>query len=142
MADPPFAVRGLGEVALRCRDLDRMWAFYRDVVGLPVLREPGEAGIGFFRVADGYRGHTAVLALFRGTGDIVSGEGASLHHLALSVDVEAQEAIRAWMAARGVETRVERFGWVGWRGVFIRDPEGNTVEFVAADPALLDPPGG
>ncbi len=36
--------------------------------------------------------------------------------------------------------RVEQFGWVGWRGIFTQDPEGNTVELVAYDAAILDTP--
>jgi hypothetical protein len=44
-----------------------------------------------------------------------------------------------WYEAHGVTYHVENFGWVGWRGVFTQDPEGNTVELVAYDPDLLDP---
>lgn len=151
MAEVPFAVRGLGEVAIRCGDLGAMWAFYRDVVGLEVLRAPDESGIGFFRIAEGYGGHTTVLALFAaeagrpelhgvGRGAPEAGPRSSLHHLALTVDAAAQPRILDWLGARGVEARVEVFGWIGWRGIFLRDPEGNTVEFVAADPAFRDPP--
>jgi len=44
----------------------------------------------------------------------------------------------AWYAANGLPYRVEHFGWVGWRGVFTEDPEGNTVELVAYDASLKD----
>ena len=63
MADRGFQVRALGEIAIRCSDMTAMEGFYRDVIGLELLarREPG---ITFFKVADGFAGHTCVLALF------------------------------------------------------------------------------
>jgi catechol-2,3-dioxygenase len=36
-----FSVRGPGEIAIRCRDLAVMAAFYRDIPGLPVLSARG-----------------------------------------------------------------------------------------------------
>ncbi len=41
----PFAVTGLDHVVLRCRDLDRMLAFYRDVLGLPEERRIDALGL-------------------------------------------------------------------------------------------------
>ena len=56
------SVRGLGEIALRVNDLDAMQKFYEDVIGLPLLnRFPNAA---FFKIADGFGGHTQMLALF------------------------------------------------------------------------------
>jgi len=56
------AVRGLGEIALRVNNLDAMQKFYEEVIGLPLMtRFPNVA---FFKIADGYGGHTQVLALF------------------------------------------------------------------------------
>ncbi len=54
------AVRALGEVALRVNDLDKSQAFYAEVIGLQLMRRFEQAA--FFRIADGYAGHTAVLA--------------------------------------------------------------------------------
>jgi catechol 2,3-dioxygenase-like lactoylglutathione lyase family enzyme len=63
-----------------------------------------------------------------------TGAKSSLHHLALSVDYAAQDALREFLDEKGVAHRTEHFDWIGWRGVFITDPEGNTVEFVAGKP--------
>src|SRR2546421_9169973 len=57
-----MAIRGLGEIALRANNLDAMQKFYEKVIGLQLMtRVPNCA---FFRIADGYGGHTQVLALF------------------------------------------------------------------------------
>jgi catechol-2,3-dioxygenase len=56
------AIRGLGEIALRVNDLDSIQKFYEEVIGLTLMsRFPSAA---FFKIADGYGGHTQVLALF------------------------------------------------------------------------------
>jgi catechol 2,3-dioxygenase-like lactoylglutathione lyase family enzyme len=137
-----FKVQGLGEIAIRCVDFDAMAAFYRDVIGLEVMSLNEERGIAFFRISAGVAGHTNVLALFRdgaGTTDAaadaskppLAGPRSSLHHIALSLPFEEQKAVMRWYEARGVKYSVEVFDWVGWRGVFTLDPDGNTVELVA-----------
>jgi len=48
------AVRGLGEIALRVNDLEKMQEFYEKAVGLEVMKRFPKAV--FFRVADGAGG--------------------------------------------------------------------------------------
>lgn len=145
MPDKPenrgFSVRALGEVAIRCADVERMKAFYRDVIGLTVLSGEHRDDIVFFNIGPGYGGHTTVLALFRydaGRPDLhpqdgppESGARSSLHHIALTVDAAELQAAIDWYDRLGLPYRVEDFDWIGWRGVFTEDPEGNTVELVA-----------
>ncbi|MEM9144783.1 MAG: VOC family protein [Pseudomonadota bacterium] len=142
--DRGFRVRALGEIAIRCADLDAMERFYGTVIGLEKLSDR-DGGITFFRIADGHQGHISVLALFGpGAGrpelhrisDLApeTGERSSLHHLALSLGYDEQERAMAWYYKIGQPYRVEVFDWVGWRGVFTEDPEGNTVELVAGIP--------
>ena len=145
MSDKPlsrgFAVRALGEIAIRCADIGRMEAFYRDVIGLEILSGGHREGITFFTLGESYGGHTAVLALFAhdaaqravhpADGPPEAGARSSLHHLALAVDAAEQQAAIDWFERLGLECRVEDFDWIGWRGVFTKDPEGNTVELVA-----------
>jgi len=127
-----FRVRALGEIAIRCADLEAMVAFYRDVIGLPVLSDGYRDGIVFFTLGESYGGHTAVLALFRSDGERPeTGQRASLHHLALTVDAAEQAAVTAWYDRQGLDYTVRDFDWIGWRGIFTSDPEGNTVELVA-----------
>lgn len=145
-----FRVRGLGEVAIRVRDMGRMVAFYRDVIGLEILSGSHRSSITFFRLADGFDGHTAILALFepdagreglhpKGT-PVPGGSQSTLHHIALNVPRDEQDAVIRWYEAQGLRYRLEEFTWIGWRGVFTEDPEGNTVELVSYDASLLDAP--
>ena len=146
--DRGFRPRALGEIAIRCGDLGRMTAFYRDIVGLEVLRAVDGEGIVFFEIAPGHGGHTSVLALFHhsvGRAELhatssdppLTGAQSSLHHIALSLPFEEQGAVMDWYDRNGIDYRVQVFDWIGWRGVFTKDPEGNTVELVAYDASLL-----
>ncbi|MGC9368573.1 MAG: VOC family protein [Paracoccaceae bacterium] len=135
---PPFRPRALGEIAIRCADMQAMARFYEEVIGLERLSGNRSDDIMFFRIAPGFGGHTTVLALFRHGAAPATGAGSSLHHIALSLPCDEQQAVMDWYDKIGQPYRVEIFGWVGWRGIFTEDPEGNTVELVAYDPALLD----
>jgi catechol 2,3-dioxygenase-like lactoylglutathione lyase family enzyme len=136
-----FKVAALGEIAIRCRDMDAMEAFYADVIGLERLARR-DRGIVFFRISDGFNGHTAVLALFdkesgrpelhpRGEAP-QTGAKSSLHHIALTITHAEQEAAMQWYDSLNQPYTVQEFDWIGWRGVFTMDPDGNTVELVAA----------
>jgi catechol 2,3-dioxygenase-like lactoylglutathione lyase family enzyme len=135
---PPFHVGNLGEIAIRCRDYGAMVAFYRDIVGLELLAERGP-GITFFRLAEGYGGHTQVLALFANDAPregqdgphLAAGDGSSLHHIALAIAAKDHGAAEQWLLAHGCTATFEDFPWIGWRGLFTQDPDGNTVELVA-----------
>ncbi len=131
-----FVIGGLGEIALRCVRFQEMIGFFRDIIGLPVLRENPERGIVFLRISQGYAGHTAVLALFDGgkaDGNSARPENG-LHHLALSVEHADLPKVAAWYEANDIAYTVEDFEWAGWRGIFTHDPDGNMLEIVAKLP--------
>lgn len=140
MPAPRFKIRALGEIAIRCRNLAVMVEFYRDVLGLEVLSGGHRDSIVFFRIAEGFGGHTAVLALFGAPQpvDVHGGERSSLHHLALTIERADQDRAETYFNEIGIECRIEEFGWIGWRGLFVSDPEGNTVELVAYDEEVVD----
>jgi catechol 2,3-dioxygenase len=130
----PAVIHGLGEVALRVLDLERMTRFYQEVVGLELwLRFEDGA---FFRIADGFGGHTRVLALFdRRTRDPVAprAEASTLDHVAFEISADAYALERARLEQLGLAVRTRAFPDLHWRGLFFSDPEGNTVEFVCYD---------
>ncbi|WP_170785263.1 VOC family protein [Ruegeria lacuscaerulensis] len=150
MSDRGFQPRALGEIAIRCADMRAMVAFYEDVIGLERLSGDHNSAITFFRIGPGFGGHTQVLALFHhtaaprpglhpaGAGRPTTGAGSSLHHIALSLPFQEQEAVLRWYDQLGQPYRVEQFSWIGWRGIFTEDPEGNTVELVAYDTSMQD----
>lgn len=133
-----FRPRALGEIAIRCVDLGAMARFYQDVIGLEPLEGGHRDSIVFLRIGDGFGGHTAVLALFASDDGALpaTGAGSSLHHIALSLPFAEQDAVMAWYDRIGQPYRIENFGWIGWRGIFTDDPEGNIVELVAYDASL------
>jgi catechol 2,3-dioxygenase-like lactoylglutathione lyase family enzyme len=59
----PIRPLGVGEVVLRVADVQRSIAFYRDILGFPLIRILHDA-IAFIRVADGVAGHTQIIGLF------------------------------------------------------------------------------
>jgi catechol-2,3-dioxygenase len=130
-------IRSIGEIALQVSDLERMAAFYHEVVGLELLRRFPDNGPVFFRVADGLAGHTQVLALFdRGSRPDIEARRPPLDHIAFSLPLEDFEAERERVSAFGVPVRQEEHAWVQWRSFYVEDPEGNVVEWVAFDPSI------
>lgn len=115
--------------------------FYETIIGLDRLAGNTDDSIVFFRLGEGFGGHTQVLALFDAGADGVpaAGAGSSLHHIALGLPYAEQDAVMRWYHANGLPCRVQHFDWIGWRGVFTQDPEGNTVELVARDPDWTAP---
>ena len=127
----PTAVRALGEVALRVNRLDEMQAFYTEVIGLELMRRFEHAA--FFRIADGYAGHTAVLALFDRDSPVEQTR-STVDHLAFTIARGDYESHRQRLEALGLAVETATHEWVHWRSIYVKDPEGNTVELVCYDP--------
>jgi catechol 2,3-dioxygenase len=134
---PNKAIRFLAEVGLRVNDLDRMSAFYRDLVGLEVFDE-GE-GYVFFRVAEAVDGHPQLIVLFDRDSK-VNQTTTTLDHMAFLIDVDDYDAQRRRLEGFGVEVFAKEFPDFHWRSLFFTDPEGNRVEFVAYDPSVRNHP--
>ena len=109
-----------------------MSAFYEDVVGLEVLRR--EEDYVFFRVADGYGGHTQNLALFHAPD--FDPERTTLHHVALNVSLEDFDRERARLEELQLGVDVTQHAWIHVRSLYFHDPEGNTLELVAYDESI------
>ena len=145
MTNRNFTIRALGEIAIRCNNKPAMVAFYENIIGLERLSGDDDAPITFFKIAEGFEGHTSILALFRydiqgaAVSSIASkppetGATSSLHHIALTLPFAEQDAVMAWYDTQHQPYHIQHFDWIGWRGVFTDDPDGNTVELVAKDP--------
>ena len=129
----PVTEKRLGEVALQVHDLEALTNFYQDAIQLVLLRQ--EPHMAFFKIADGFHGHTSVLALFkRREGDIQ--QKGSFDHLAFSIDLKDYESERKRLESLGLPVRTSQHNWVQWRSLYVNDPEGNEVEFVCFDPSI------
>jgi len=128
----PIHVEGFDHIVLRVRDKAAMLAFYQDVLGLAVDRDRPELGLTHIRAGrqmidlvtlDGPLGRMG--------GAAPGAEGRNLDHFALRVRPFDEAAIRAHLAAHGVAVVEEgqRYGADGdGFSLYVRDPEGNTVE--------------
>lgn len=139
-----FRIKALSEFAIHTNNMAAMIRFYRDMLGLEPFATRADGALEFFRAGDGHDGLTSVIALFDAGAErkVVVGRGAeasSLHHIALAVSRGDQDEAERWFAENGIDTRIEEFSWVGWRGLFVSDPDGNTVELVARDPDVYVP---
>jgi catechol 2,3-dioxygenase-like lactoylglutathione lyase family enzyme len=159
-ANTQFDLRGVNHIALVCKDMARTVAFYRDVLGMPLIKTidlPGGSGQHFFFDI----GNGDSLAFFwfpnapeavRGIaspsnlptkGSIVTAHG-SMNHIAFNVPVERFDEYYARLQEKGVEvTRIfnhddspTQSSAAVTPGVFVRsvyffDPDGVCLEFAA-----------
>src|SRR5262245_19840108 len=103
-------VKGLGEVSLVVRNLDTMQKFYEDVIGLDVIGR--EDGYVFFRIADGYGGHSQNLALFAATNTQPSAETTTLHHIALNIALEDYDTEKTRLEELGLSVDATVHEWL------------------------------
>lgn len=139
-------VGGLAEIALRVDDLDAMTEFYQTIIGLELMSRSEQ--MVFFRIAEGFAGHTQVLALFdrrprsdASDSDYNPPEAAksTVDHLAFSIASQDFESELHRLRDLGFDVRLAYHEWVQWRSLYISDPEGNLVELVCFDPQHLNP---
>ncbi len=135
-------IKGLGEVSIRVKDLDAMQKFYEEVLGLEVLRR--DESFVFFKIAEGYGGHTQNLALFD-MNDLgflenkiseINPERSSLHHIALNISLEDFESERTRLEGLGLKVRATVHEWLHVRSLYFPDPEGNLLELVCYDASV------
>lgn len=155
-----FDIRGVNHLALVCKDMAKTVEFYRDILGMPLIKTldlPGGRGQHFFfdigngdslaffwfpNAPEAVPGISAPADL-PGGGDIRSAHG-SMNHIALSVPVEKFDEYVEKLKAKGVklgkvlnhdnsETQVaaEMHDDVFVRSVYFWDPDGVMLEFAA-----------
>jgi catechol 2,3-dioxygenase-like lactoylglutathione lyase family enzyme len=136
MAQP--RIKGLGEIALRVDDLDAMRRFYERVIGLEPLKRFENAV--FFKLADGFGGHTQILALFdRSSQPGYSGLNAAtttIDHVAFEIERADFDAELKRLQDCGLTVETAEHAWTHWRSLYVDDPEGNRVELVCYDPTV------
>ena len=90
--------------------------------------------------ADGYGGHTQVLALFDRSGQAgyrgLDPGRTTVDHLAFEIDRADYAVEKARLERLGVPVTTAEHAWVRWRSLYVDDPEGNTVEWVCYDESV------
>jgi len=127
----PFAIRTLDHVVLRCVDLDRMLAFYCDILGCTIAKRNEALGLIHLRAG------TTLIDLVPLSGELgrasgpPPGPGPNMDHLCLRIEPFDADALLDYLRQSGLEPGEvkKRFGAEGdGPSVYIADPEGNRVE--------------
>ncbi len=128
----PIAIAGFDHIVLRVRDKAASLAFYEGVLGLAVDRDRPELGLTHIRAGAQMIDLVTLDGLLGKMGGAAPAkEGRNVDHFALQVTPFDEAAIRAHLAAHGVEIVEEgqRYGANGdGLSLYVRDPDGNTVE--------------
>jgi catechol 2,3-dioxygenase-like lactoylglutathione lyase family enzyme len=160
MGNREFDIRGVNHLALVCKDMARTVEFYRDVLGMPLIKTidlPHGMGQHFFfdigngdslaffwfpQAPEAAPGIAAPAAL-PGRGDMRSAHG-SMNHIAFNVPAEKFDDYYARLKAKGVkvsailnhddspnQVSAEVTDKVFVRSVYFFDPDGVCLEFAA-----------
>ena len=132
-------IQAIIETAIYVEDLDHIEAFYRNVLGLPVIAKESGRHV-FFRV-----GSNNVLLAFLADatlmGDQLPAHGAKgPGHFALGIDAGDLDTWRQTLREKNVEIEKEVDWPKGGKSIYFRDPAGNSVELVT--PGIWGLPSG
>ena len=125
-------ILGLDHVVIRVRDLERMIAFYRDVLSCTEERRLDTIGLVQLRAGRSLIDLVDAAGEIGRAGGAAPGEGGgNMDHFCVRVEPFDEAALRAHLESHGVEVGevVSRYGAEGsGPSLYISDPEGNTVE--------------
>jgi catechol 2,3-dioxygenase-like lactoylglutathione lyase family enzyme len=125
------SIRGLAEVVLWVQDMAAALAFYRDLLGLPVISPPERSSPVFLQAGPGPAGIPTMVVLVQLPAEAGPfGTPRPLHHLALEIGAADFEAERARLLANGYEPRTGQHPVIASRTMYITDPDGNEVELI------------
>ena len=123
---------GLHHITLISADIERSIAFYRDVLGLGIVRDapsdddPDTRHV-WFGAVDGTPGRLLSVMEYPQLPAGAVGTG-STHHFALAVEsAEELDAWRDYLLGQDVECS-EIFDRGGFRSLYVRDPDGHVIE--------------
>ena len=148
-----FELRGINHLALTCADMARTIHFYRDVLGMPLVKTidfPGGRGMHYF--FDCGNGDCVAFFEFPGgpkpvdlkTHGKMAATPGMMHHVAFNVSNAVIDAYRRRLADAGIEVTevvnhddspsgasAEVNATTFVRSIYFRDPDGMQLEFAA-----------
>lgn len=133
-------IAGLHHVTLICRDVERSVDFYRNLLGMRVVKQTvneddRDARHLFFGDEEGRPGTIVTCLEYPDLEEGRVGAG-SVHHFALSVESEEQLiAWREYLESRGIPC-TEVMDRTYFKAVYLRDPDGTIVELATLGPGL------
>ncbi len=127
---------GIAEIVLWSHDLEKSYAFYRDLFGLTMMEQPSDIKPRFLLVTEGGTGvpQMIVLVPHPDAGGAFPGEKPKrpLHHMAFAVSADGYEDLQARCRAAGLDVRDGIHPVLkGVRTFYVDDPDGNEVEVIA-----------
>ncbi len=128
----------IAEVVLRVSDLEKMVAFYQEVLGFEIVhRAPG---IIFLKIADldsplGHGGHAQLLGLVDRRTHL-DAKCSTFDHFAFEIPLTDFTREKERLAQLGLEVRTRDYAWSHARALFFHDPDGNLVEFICHDDSV------
>ncbi len=138
MNERRLRIAGIHHITLLCADVERSMAFYRNVLGMRLVKQTvNEDDRGarhlFFGDEEGTPG-TLITCLEYPELDEGSVGRGSTHHFALAV--ESEEELSAWrdyLESSGVAT-TEVLDRTWFKSIYLRDPDGHIVEIATTAP--------
>jgi len=129
-------VTGIAEIVLWSHDLEKSYAFYRDIFKLTMMAQRQDIPPRFLLAAEGSAGVPQMIVL------IPHPDPASafpqekpkrpLHHMAFAVDPAQYEELQAQCRDAGIEVRDGVHPVLaGVRTFYVDDPDGNEVEVIS-----------
>jgi glyoxalase family protein len=133
-------IRGLHHITLICASVDRSVAFYRDVLGLRLLKQTvnvDDPNARHFYFGDGGGNPGTVITCmeypYMEEGSVGRG---STHHFAFLVETaEELEGWRHYLESRGVSCTAP-MDRTYFRSIYLRDPDGHIVEIASRGPGF------
>lgn len=126
----PIQVAVIDHVVLRTKRLNRMIAFYRDVLGCPVEREAGASGLVQLRAGNSLIDILDVSGSAEADDDEIQ-RADNMDHVCLQLKAWDEKLIVGHLRRHSVTAGdvVMRYGAKGTGpSMYISDPDGNTVE--------------
>jgi catechol 2,3-dioxygenase-like lactoylglutathione lyase family enzyme len=136
----------IGEIVIRTPNMQKMVAFYRDVIALEPFKVSGT--MQFLKVSEGFRGQAQAIGLFE-LGEVSDVDDTAFdghdvrktpfHHFAFIIVRKDYDNEFNRISALGYELRTMEQSLTQSRSFYLYDPDGNTVEFVCYDPSIPTP---